>query len=382
MTDRKLHLGISTCPNDTFAFAALLEGRSETFGLEFETELLDVQQLNRRLAQGHFDLAKGSFAAALGLGDELGVLPTGNAIGFGNGPVLLAREGGRSPGPGDRVLCPGADTTASLLYRMFVPDGPTPEQVVFSEILPALESGVADFGVCIHEGRFVYGDLGLTLVADLGQRWEQATGAPLPLGGIFARKRLGTEVLRRAQAAVAASLDVALEDPASALACMRAHAAEQDDRALHAHVELYVNPWTRDLGPEGRAAIATLAQRSGGTPLEVLGTPRLFHIAPRGAWEAFEGEAWGPPSLESEGFVHLSFAGQLAGTLGAHFSGAGPLVLLEVDGSHLGQHLRLEASRGGALFPHLYGPLPRASVLRRWDLEPGQAPPTMGWTGC
>ena len=61
----KLHLGLSTCPNDTFTFAALLEGRSETYGLTFEAELCDVEELNQRLAAGEFDLAKGSFAAAL-----------------------------------------------------------------------------------------------------------------------------------------------------------------------------------------------------------------------------------------------------------------------------------------------------------------------------
>ena len=372
----RLHLGISTCPNDTFAFAALLEGRSETFGLQFETELLDVEELNQRLAAGDFDLAKGSFAAALDMTDELGVLPSGAAIGFGNGPLLLAREVRQAPRPEDRVLCPGANTTATLLYRTFYPDGPDPEQVVFDRIMPALEAGAADLGVCIHEGRFTFAERGLHRVADLGERWEAATGAPLPLGGIFARRALATGVLRRAQAAIAASLDAARADPASALPCMRRYAQEQTDEVIRAHVDLYVNEHTRDLGPEGRAEITALAERAGKPPLTVLGAPRVFHLAPRAAWEAWEAGDWSPPSLADEGFVHLSHAHQLGSTLRAHFANAGPLVLAELDGEALAGALRLEVSRGGALFPHHHGPLPRTAVLRTWEL--GEVP-MLGW---
>ena len=116
-----VRLGISTCPNDTYLFHGLLEGKIETPGLRFEIELLDVQELNERLTRGDFDVAKASFHLALQHSDELVVLPTGSALGFGNGPLLLARSGldGSAPGPDSRVLCPGAETTATLLYRLY-----------------------------------------------------------------------------------------------------------------------------------------------------------------------------------------------------------------------------------------------------------------------
>ena len=63
----RIHLGISTCPNDTFAFHALMAGKVDPRGLEFEVELADVEELNTRLAAGEFDVAKGSFHAALRL---------------------------------------------------------------------------------------------------------------------------------------------------------------------------------------------------------------------------------------------------------------------------------------------------------------------------
>ena len=70
------------------------------------------------------------------------------------------------------------------------------------EIMPMLQRGHSDFGVCIHEGRFTWQTAGLHLVEDLGTRWEAETGCPLPLGGIFANRRLDTMVIDRIQATV------------------------------------------------------------------------------------------------------------------------------------------------------------------------------------
>ena len=67
----KLRLGLSTCPNDTFAFHAILERRIDLRGLEFEAELLDVQALNDGLFADRYDISKASFHAALLLADRL-----------------------------------------------------------------------------------------------------------------------------------------------------------------------------------------------------------------------------------------------------------------------------------------------------------------------
>jgi uncharacterized protein (DUF952 family) len=63
-----------------------------------------------------------------------------------------------------------------------------------------------------------------------------------------------------------------------------------------------------------------------------------------------------------DGFIHLSTAAQLPGTLERHFRGREDLVLLAVDAAALGEALRWEPSRGGDLFPHLYGALPRSAI--------------------
>jgi len=278
---RTLRVGLSTCPNDTFLFHGLLTGAVDTRGLPLRFELADVQELNEALAAGSLEVGKASFATALSLASRFGVLRVGSALGFGVGPVLLARPGLR--GPPRTVLCPGEGTTATLLLRCLhpewfaapaaavVPASPgTPAVVVrqlrFDAIMPALARGEADAGVAIHEGRFTYAAHGLSLLEDLGASWERLTGGPVPLGGLLARRDLagvfGADVHARLCAVLRDSLALARARPADALVTMRRHAQELDDAVLRQHVELYVNAHTEDLGDVGARALAELARRA------------------------------------------------------------------------------------------------------------------------
>lgn len=281
-----IRLGISTCPNDTFAFHALIERKVDWDGLRFEIELLDIQQLNARLRSGTFDVAKASFFAALQLADRYLVLPSGSALGFGVGPLLLASRAGMHPHRADRkllTLCPGEDTTAHLLFRLFYPNFGRVEQVEFSEIMPRLSAGSADFGVCIHEGRFTWQRQGLHLIEDLGTRWEQTTATPLPLGGIIASRSLPPPVLHRIQGVIRNSLLYGLANRPETLSTMQRWAQELEERVIWQHVDLYVNDWTVELGEVGARALAALeakARAAGGSTypaagqLEILGQAR------------------------------------------------------------------------------------------------------------
>jgi 1,4-dihydroxy-6-naphthoate synthase len=265
-----IHLGISTCPNDTFAFHAILKQKIDLRGLEFRIELLDVDELNQRLLRGDFDVAKASFYAALSLGAEVGVLSVGSALGFGVGPLLLAARPDTHPCnwmPASdraqaRVLCPGEKTTATLLYRLFHSGEGDIEYRIFSEIMPALKEGTADFGVCIHEGRFTWRDQGLFLLEDLGESWEKTTSTPLPLGGIVARHRLGPELIESVKAVLEESVVYGLEHRDETVETMRQYAQELTDDVMLKHVDLYVNDWTVDLGIKGRAALDVLRRHA------------------------------------------------------------------------------------------------------------------------
>ncbi|MFM8379046.1 MAG: MqnA/MqnD/SBP family protein, partial [Planctomycetia bacterium] len=75
---RPIRLGISTCPNDTFAFHGLITRAVDWRGLDFEIQLLDVEALNERLLAGDFDVCKASFHAALRAARDVVVLPSGS----------------------------------------------------------------------------------------------------------------------------------------------------------------------------------------------------------------------------------------------------------------------------------------------------------------
>jgi len=273
---RTIRLGISTCPNDTFAFHGLLTRAVDWRGLHFEVDLLDIEQLNERLLGGGFDVGKTSFHAALHLADDHVVLPSGSALGFGVGPLLLAAAAGTTPeNISQLTLCPGRHTTAALLFALFHPNTTRVEHAIFSDIMPRLEARKADFGVCIHEGRFTWQQRGLGLVEDLGTRWEQETSCPLPLGGIVASSRLPDETIATVQQVIQDSLRFALADRQAALPTMRRYAQEFDDRVLMQHVDLYVNAWTLDLGVEGARALDENSARAASIGL---GTGRRLRI--------------------------------------------------------------------------------------------------------
>jgi len=146
--------------------------------------------------------------------------------------------------------------------------------------MPDLKRGKADFGVCIHEGRFTWQNEGLGLVEDLGTRWEQETSCPLPLGGIVARRTLSPDKIATVQAVIHDSLQIALSDPGLALPTMRAHAQEFDDAVLMQHVKLYVNDWTINLGDVGKNALSQLSRRARAIGLVAADGPELEIFKP------------------------------------------------------------------------------------------------------
>jgi uncharacterized protein (DUF952 family) len=96
----------------------------------------------------------------------------------------------------------------------------------------------------------------------------------------------------------------------------------------------------------------------------------VYHVCPRAAWQAAReaGLYRGSADDARDGFIHFSSAGQVAESCARHRAGQAGLVLLAVDEAALGSALKWEPSRGGALFPHLYGALPLAAVRAVHDL--------------
>jgi 1,4-dihydroxy-6-naphthoate synthase len=247
-------LGISTCPNDTFMFHALLEKRVLCEGFELDIELMDVQQLNEGLERGDFSFSKASCYGAVLMRDRFEVCGSGAALGYGVGPLILARQGAPALDVNARVLAPGRMTTAFMLFRYFFPSASNVSHVIFSGIMAALQQGEADYGIVIHEGRFTYQESGLELFADLGALWERTFSVPLPLGCIVADRTISQEHRAEFVSAVRRSIEYAYAHKEETLPTMRRYAQELDDSVIWKHVDLYVNEWSLDLGDQGREA--------------------------------------------------------------------------------------------------------------------------------
>ncbi len=280
----KLTLGFSPCPNDTFIFDALIHHKVDTEGLEFEVYDEDVESLNKRAFKGELDITKLSYHAYAHAVEDYVLLDAGSALGSGVGPLLICKRPelveqlsayGRQPSATDRsgprpiarssnlkIGIPGQYTTANFLLGLAFPELKNKHEMVFSAIESALLAGTIDLGVIIHENRFTYQDKGLLAVMDLGDFWERTTEAPIPLGGIVAKRALPNEIKQAAERVIRRSVEFAFAHPRSGFEFIRQHAQEMSEEVMYKHIELYVNSFSISLGQVGRTAIDTLFKKA------------------------------------------------------------------------------------------------------------------------
>lgn len=262
----KLTLGFSPCPNDTFIFDALIHGKIDTEGLEFEVTFDDVETLNQKAMRGELDITKLSFHALAYVADKYALLDAGSALGFGVGPLLICKKENqerilsslKSQSSALKVGIPGKYTTANFLLGVAYPQLTNKREMVFSAIEDALLKEEIDLGLIIHENRFTYQEKGLHKVVDLGSYWEKLTGCAIPLGGIVVNRRLPLAIQQKINRLVRQSVEFAFAHPKSGIAFIRSHAQEMEEAVMYKHIELYVNDYSVDLGKAGRKAIDTL----------------------------------------------------------------------------------------------------------------------------
>ena len=251
----KISLHISPCPNDTFAFDAIVNGRI-AHDLDLAVEYHDIEVLNEGVLRGEPDISKISYAVYPLVADRYRLLDSGSALGRGNGQLLLRRKG--ETGAIRKVASPGKNTTANALLMRYFPEVEQVDQMLFSDIAAAVERGDVDAGVLIHEGRFVYERRNLELVADLGKLWEAETNLPLPLGAIVAKRELCDAFIAKFEALLAKSVRYAFDNPLASRDFVKRHAQELEDEVIDKHISLFVNDFTVSLGDEGRRAVECL----------------------------------------------------------------------------------------------------------------------------
>ncbi len=255
----KLTLGFSPCPNDTFIFDAMVHGRIDTEGLEFDYMLADVEELNLRAFKGDLDITKMSCYAYAFAAGNYKILDSGSALGHRNGPLLISK---RRIAPSElvtsKIAIPGKYTTANLLLSIIWPEATNKTEYLFSDIEDALLSEKVDAGLIIHETRFTYHKRGLQKISDLGEYWEHLTGLPIPLGLIVVNNRIQRDIALKVNRIIRRSLEYAYHDSLASFDFVASNAREMDSTIMNNHIKLYVNKFTVNLGKEGKKAINEL----------------------------------------------------------------------------------------------------------------------------
>jgi 1,4-dihydroxy-6-naphthoate synthase len=264
-----MNIAFSPCPNDTFIFHALVHGLVPGTPL-FQVQYADIEQTNEwaRRPDGP-DILKISYGALPWVHSDYTLLPCGGALGRGCGPLVLSAKMVHSDQltslkQKPRVAIPSDRSTAYLLFRLWMQQhlpGGVGDIVImpFQHIMPALQRGEVDLGLVIHEARFTYQQYQLHMLADLGEWWEKDTGLPIPLGAIIVRRSLPLPEIRQW---IRASLEYAWAHPEASRPYVMQHAQEMDPAVAAAHIQLYVNEFSLDLGAEGFHAINTLFRRA------------------------------------------------------------------------------------------------------------------------
>ncbi|MFT4665138.1 MAG: 1,4-dihydroxy-6-naphthoate synthase [Patescibacteria group bacterium] len=255
----KLSLGFSPCPNDTFIFDAMIHGKVDCEGLEFDVFLEDVEALNQLAFAKKPDITKLSYHAYGYVSNDYVLLNAGSALGQNCGPLLISNKKMTTAEVNEATIAiPGKYTTANFLLSLAYPKATQKQEMLFSDIESAVLNGELDAGLIIHENRFTYMDKGLIKVQDLGEFWESTTQQPIPLGGIAVKRSLPLEIQQKVDRILKRSVAFALAEPEQTMDYVSQFAQEMNPTVMQQHIGLYVNEFTVDLGLSGKAAIAQL----------------------------------------------------------------------------------------------------------------------------
>jgi 1,4-dihydroxy-6-naphthoate synthase len=260
---KTLSIGHSPDADDAFMFYGLASGRVVVPGFHVDHVMNDIETLNRRARSAELDVTAISAAAYPEIQHLYRIMSCGASVGRHYGPIVLAREAlSIADLAGRRIAVPGPQTTAYLLFRLYVRGDVTPVMMDFDRIMDAISSGEVDAGIVIHEGQLTWPASGLKLVVDLGAAWTEDTGLPIPLGLDVVRRDLGDATMDAIARALKQSILLAHQDEEEAVDYAMQFGRGVDRETCRTFVRMYVNNDTVDMGRDGHQALETLYERA------------------------------------------------------------------------------------------------------------------------
>lgn len=240
-------------------FYGLASGKVRVEGIVIEHLLEDIQSLNKRAMNGELEVTAISAHAFPYVADKYWIMRTGASMGDGYGPVIISQKYKTLDElKGKTVGTPGSLTTATLLFKIFIQDIDNVD-MPFDKIMGAINDGIVDAGLLIHEGQITYQSQGFNKILDFGEVWQRRTnGLPLPLGLDVVRKDLGEDLARKLSEGLRESIKYGYEHLNESIPYALQWGRGIDQQAGEKFVKMYVNELTIDMGERGKRALEFL----------------------------------------------------------------------------------------------------------------------------
>ena len=262
-----ISVGITPFANDIYTFAALYQQKVKAH-LVYDFSFLDIEQLNERSLKSLGDVNKVSFSTFGNILNDYTLLPVGSCLGMDNGPKIVAsKKINLQDLKSLRLGIPGKKTTAYMLYKSLCPQAKLEIIFPYDNLIDALAAGECDAALLIHESRFQLKEFDLREIADLFDLWTNKTSAPLPLGGVVAKRSLGDKLLSKITDDFSRSLAYSRTKPDEAIDLVLEFSNQKSKELAQKNLDIYVTDESYQLSSKGIRAIQSLLDMGSQTGL-------------------------------------------------------------------------------------------------------------------
>ncbi len=260
----EISVGHTPDADDAFMFYGIVSGKAKSSNFKIKHVVKDIETLNKAAFKHELHITAVSAHAYYYLSDYQ-ILRTGGSFGSNYGPIVLSKKQQTQIQLRDSIIAvPGKLTTAALLLRLALGSSFTEKEMRFELIPEAIQNGLVDAGLVIHEAQIAYDKSKFDKVLDLGSWWNTETnGLPLPLGINIASIRLMNQAQIEAfQALLKNSILYAINNIDEAVNYAMSYSRGQSKDMITKFIKMYVNDITVDMGKNGEKALTSLFEIS------------------------------------------------------------------------------------------------------------------------
>lgn len=260
----EISVGHTPDADDAFMFYGIVSGKAKSSNFKIKHVVKDIETLNKAAFKHELHITAVSAHAYYYLSDYQ-ILRTGGSFGSNYGPIVLSKKQQTQIQLRDSIIAvPGKLTTAALLLRLALGSSFTEKEMSFELIPEAIQTGLVDAGLVIHEAQIAYDKSKFDKVLDLGSWWNTETnGLPLPLGINIASIRLMNQAQIEAfQALLRNSILYAINNIDEAVNYAMSYSRGQSKDMITKFIKMYVNDITVDMGKNGEKALTSLFEIS------------------------------------------------------------------------------------------------------------------------